>query len=300
MDIRFLESFVIVAEGGSIAGAARRLHLTPAAVAQRLQALERELGHALVMRVGRVVRPTPEGLAILPQARALIEGARDLRLAAERGEPAGQIRIGATASAMTGLIPDILARMRREFPKVEFYMRPGASVELYQGLLSRDLDAALLVYPQFSPPKTLSWRPLREEKLLLIAPKDTDLSQPDQVIQTAPFIRYDRNQWGGQIVETYLAQRHLKVREWLELDALDAIATLVDRNMGVAIVPDWAPPWPAGLSIERCTLPGNFARSTGVMWNLSGAALTAVEAFVRCCGEAGTVLNSGSDDKSGQ
>lgn len=285
MDIRFLESFVMVAEGGSIAGAARRLHLTPAAVAQRLQALERELGHALVMRVGRVVRPTPEGLAILPQARALIEGSRNLRLAAERGEPAGQIRIGATASAMTGLIPDILARMRKAYPKVEFYMRPGASAELYQGLLTRDLDAALLVYPQFQPPKTLGWQELREEKLLLIAPQGTDLSQPNRVIETHPFIRYDRNQWGGQIVEAYLAQHQLKVREWLELDALDAIATLVDRNMGVAIVPDWAPPWPAGLSIERCTLPGGSARRTGVMWNLSGAALSAAEAFVRCCAE---------------
>lgn len=286
MDLRFLESFVIVVEGGSIAGAARRLHLTPAAVSQRLQALERELGHSLVMRVGRVVRPTPEGIAILPQARALIEGARNLRLAAERGEPAGQIRIGATASAMTGLIPDILARMRKSYPKVEFYMRPGSSAELYHSLLARDLDAALLVYPQFAPPKSLGWQVLREEKLLLIAPKGTDLSQPDHVIRTQPFIRYDRNQWGGQIVESYLVQNQLQVREWLELDALDAIATLVDRGMGVAILPDWAPPWPAGLAIERCILTTGAARLTGVMWNLSGAGLHAVEAFVGCCRDA--------------
>ncbi|MFL6719014.1 MAG: LysR family transcriptional regulator, partial [Burkholderiaceae bacterium] len=53
MDTRFLESLVTVVEQGSIAEAARRLNLTPAAITQRIQALERELGTALLMRSGR-------------------------------------------------------------------------------------------------------------------------------------------------------------------------------------------------------------------------------------------------------
>lgn len=288
MDTRFLESFVMVAECGSIAEAARRLHLTPAALAQRVQALERDLGHDLLARVGRVVRPTAEGLAILPQARALIAATRSLRQAARAGEPAGQIRIGATASAMTGLIPDILARMRRDFPKVEFYIRPGASADLYQALLAHDLDAAVLVHPQFALPKGLGWQTLRAEDLLLIAPAGTDLSAPDQVIQNHPFIRYDRNQWGGQIVAKYLAERGLRVAEWLELDALDAIVSLVDRGMGVAILPDWAPPWPAGLALERAVLAGGEVRRTGVMWSRFSAAPAAVDAFVTAAGPGGT------------
>lgn len=280
MDTRFLESFVMVADCGSVAQAARRLNLTPAALAQRLQALERELGHPLVARVGRVVRPTASGQAILPQARALIEGARNLRLAASDGEPAGQIRIGATASAMTGLIPDILAEMRQRFPRVDFYIRPGASGDLYQALLARDLDAALLVHPQFALPKALGWQTLRDERLLLIAPAGTDMADPVRVITGHPFIRYDRQQWGGQIVENYLAAQGLQVTDWLELDALDAIVTLVSRRMGVAILPDWAPPWPAGLALERRILPEGESRRTGVMWNLSGPAIAGVEAFV--------------------
>lgn len=280
MDIGFLESFVMVADSGSLAQAARRLNVTPAAVSQRLKALEGALGQPLVARVGRTVRPTAAGLAVLPQARALIEGARKLRMAATQGEPAGQIRIGATASALTGLIPDILARMRPAYPRVEFYIRPGSSADLYQALVARDLDAALLVHPQFDLPKSLGWRTLRDERLLLIAPKGTDLSDPHGVIGGMPFIRYDRDQWGGQIVERYLADHGLRVSEWLELDALDAIATLVDRGMGVAVIPDWAPPWPAGLELERCVLPAGETRRTGVMWNLSSPAIVAVDAFV--------------------
>lgn len=282
MDTRFLESFVVVAECGSFAQAARRLNLTPAALSQRMQALEAVLGHPLVARVGRTVRPTAAGLAILPQVRALLEDARALRLTANSGEPAGPIRIGATASAMTGMIPDILARMRAAFPKVEFYIRPGSSLELHQALLARDLDVALLVHPQFDLPKTLGWQTLREERLLLIAPEGTDLRDPHRAITGHPFIRYDRNQWGGQIVETYLADNGLRVSEWLELDALDAITTLVDRGMGVAIIPDWAPPWPGGLKLERHVLPPSYSRRTGAMWNLSSSAIANVRALVDC------------------
>ena len=298
MDIRFLESFVAVAECGSVAEAARRLNLTPAALSQRMQALEATLGHPLVARVGRTVRPTAAGLAILPQARSLIEGARHLRLAATAGEPSGQIRIGATASAMTGMIPDIRMRMRAAFPKVEFYIRPGSSADLYQALLARDLDAALLVHPQFEPAKSLGWRMLREERLLLVAPKGTPVADPRRVITGYPFIRYDRDQWGGQIVDRYLVENDLRVVEWLELDALDAIVTLVDRGMGVAIIPDWAPPWPAGIEIERLALASGDSRLTGVMWSRSSAALAAVSAFVDCASGAGLVAGSGQPSRS--
>lgn len=127
MDIRFLESFVTVADCGSIAEAARRLNLTPAAVAQRQRTLEQDLGHSLVTRVGRTVRPTASGLAVVKHARALIESAR-LRAIATNGEPAGQLRLGATATSLTGLLPDIIARLSTRYPRIEYFIRPSSSV----------------------------------------------------------------------------------------------------------------------------------------------------------------------------
>src|SRR5690606_33282926 len=124
MDVRFLETFVMVASCGSIAEAARRLHLTPAAVAQRLRALEGELGHSLVTRAGRTVRPTASGLAVLARAGQLIEAARDLKSAAANNLPAGELRLGATATALTGLLPGILARLGERYPRIEAFIRP--------------------------------------------------------------------------------------------------------------------------------------------------------------------------------
>lgn len=285
MNIRFLESFVTVADSGSIAEAARRLNLTPAAVAQRLQALEQDLGHSLVTRVGRTVRPTAAGFAVLAHARGLIDGARDLRAIAAQDEPAGQLRLGAIATALTGLLPGIIAQLRSAYPKIEYYIRPDASVNLYHGVLSGDLDAAVIVRPQFPMPKSTAWMTLREEPCVLIVPEDALEEDPLEMLGLYPFIRYDRNQWGGQIVERFLRERSLKVTEWLELDALDAIAGLVSRGLGVAIVPDWAPPWPEGLRLRKISLPDAGGRQTGVLWNLSGARISAMRAFVEICRE---------------
>ncbi|MCC3263312.1 LysR family transcriptional regulator, partial [Paenibacillus polymyxa] len=56
MDTRYVQSFVSVIESGSLAEAARRLDLTPAAIAARVRTLEEELGTTLIKRVGRSVK----------------------------------------------------------------------------------------------------------------------------------------------------------------------------------------------------------------------------------------------------
>lgn len=285
MDIRFLQSFVTVADCGSIAEAARRLNLTPAALAQRLRTLEQDLGHSLITRVGRTVRPTASGLAVLQHARALIDAARDLRAIAANDEPSGQLRLGATATAMTGLLPGIISRLSELHPRIEYFIRPDSSVNLYHGVLAGELDAAVIVRPQFAVPKSIGWMTVRQEPLILIAPESMALGDPHAAIERHPFIRYDRNQWGGQIVDRYLRQHALKVREWLELDALDAISALVNRGLGVAIVPDWAPPWPEGLKLQKLLLAGGGVRETGVLWSRSGARIAAIRAFVDVCSD---------------
>lgn len=281
MDTRFLDSFVAVVDCGSIAEAARRMNLTPAAVAQRLRAIERELGQTLVARSGRTIQITPAGLAVLDAARALVSSARDLRAIAARGVPAGKLRLGATATALTGLLPGIIAALRSQYPGVEYFVRPGASVDLYHLALSGELDAALIVRPQFALPKSVEWTALRHEPLVCIAPGDSPNEPPHALLRRLPFIRYDRNQWGGRIVDEYLRAHGLKVREVLELDALDAIAAMVHRGLGASVVPDWAPPWPEGLRLRKSVLRGSQSREIGILWRRSGARLAAVEAFVQ-------------------
>src|SRR5436309_1713714 len=117
MDTRLLETFLMAVDRGSIAEAARRLNLTAAAVAKRIRALESEIGAVLVTRSGRTIKPTEAGAAIVDRARRFLIEARDFKTIVTADRPSGQLRIGAFSSALSGLLPDILASMKKNYPQ---------------------------------------------------------------------------------------------------------------------------------------------------------------------------------------
>src|SRR5579859_7130622 len=227
MDTRFVESFVTVVEKGSIAEAARRLNLTPAGVAQQLRAIEREIGKPIVMRTGRTVVPTEIGIAMLDRARALLRQARDLKAVTTDERPMGELRLGAPPSILAGVLPQVLAPFAAKYPQVKIYLSPGASVDLYHTVLRGDLDAVVIVKPRFTIPKVFSWTLLRREQLVVVTPVSMKPDDPHRILMREPFIRYDRKNWGGQIVDQYLRHAGLKPKERMELPAIDAIAALV-------------------------------------------------------------------------
>jgi len=289
MDTRFLESFVTVIENGSIAEAARRLNLTAAAVAQRIRALESEIGAHLVSRSGRTVRPTEAGVAILGRVRSVLSEVRDLRSIATNDEPSGELRLGAVSSAISGLLPGILTLLMERHPKIEVYILPGTSEELYQKVLNGDLDAAIITRPPFAIPKACDWQIFREEPLIVLTPASTSDCDPHAILASKPFIRYERNRWGGRLVDAYLRRAGIRPRERFELHALDAIAVLVDRGLGVSLVPDWAPPWPEGLSLAKLPVPDcSFARRIGLLWTRASVRLRLIQAFLE---DASTALS---------
>src|SRR5579863_9672239 len=113
MDTRYVETFLVAVDNGSIAEAARRLNVTPAAAAKRIRALEGEIGSVLVRRSGRTIKPTEAGAALIEPAKRFLSEARDFKSVAATDRPAGQLHLGAFQSALTGLLPDILVPMER-------------------------------------------------------------------------------------------------------------------------------------------------------------------------------------------
>ncbi len=282
MDSRFLQSFVIVVDCGSLAEAARRLDLTPAAVATRIKALEEGLGTPLVRRAGRTVKATEAGLKILEHARRVLRDVRDLHAIAHDDVPLGELRLGASASALTGLLPPVLRRLYERHPKLELYIQPGASSQLYHSVTTGVLDAALIVEPHFTLPKACEWRVLAEEPLCVVAPLSMAGRDPLDLLATEPFIRYDRAMWGGRLADRYLRERHIRPRERIEIDALSAIAVLVDQGLGVALLPDWTPPWPDGLKIVRLPLPPPApVRRMGLVWSAQGPRAAVARALLQ-------------------
>lgn len=280
MDSRFIESFVMVVDNGSIAEAARRLNITTAGVAQRIRALEGEIGTRLLVRSGQRVRPTEAGLAILDRLRGVLAELRDVRSLALSDRPMGELRLGATGSSTSGLLPDILALLTEKYPQVEVSMISGNGAELYQKVLAGELDAAIIPQPPFAVPKAYDWFTLREERLIVLAPASTRVRDAHALLRSQPFLRPRLNSWVGRLVEGYLRKAGIRPHERYELDTLEAIAVMVDRGLGVALMHDWAPPWPEGLSLVKIPLSDTrFARRLGLIWNRASVRIRLVHAF---------------------
>lgn len=266
METRFLETFVLVAELGSLAEASRRLGVTPVAVSQRMQALEDEVGAQLLIRVGRQVKPTQAGYAILDRAREILAEVRSLSSLAQLDRVAGDIRLGAISTGLTGILPPALHALRSTAPDLNAFLLPGTSNDLYRALQGGKIDAALMVEPPFEIHKSLLWTVLRREPLVLLCRADQAADDPLELLRSQPFIRYDRNNWGGRLPDQYLREHRIEPDERYELDSIDAIAVMVRSGLGVALVPDWALPWEDRGTLVRLPLPPpRFERAIGML-----------------------------------
>lgn len=282
MDTRFLQSFIDVVETGSIAAAARRLDLTPASVAQRIRALERDVGSQLIVRAGRTVRPTLAGSRILQRAHTLLNELRDLRSAAsETNLPAGPLRLGATPTGLTHILPGVLKKWVQSHPHIEIYIEPAPTTLLYQRVLNGQLDAAVMVHPLFDLPKSCAWHGLRNEPLTLVTPADMPVSDPLEILATEPFIRYDRHVVGGKLADDYLRHHGIRPRVRFELDGIESIGRLVAEGLGISILPDWNVGGAPDIPIKRWTLPAPYSeRQVGIVWTRAGVRSQLAHALV--------------------
>ena len=298
METSYLHSFMLVVETGSMAEAARRLHITAAAVAQQMRILEKEFKTPLLARAGRTVVPTPAGHRLKQSAPTLLRDLANAHLLVNDDGASGELVIGTINTALHSLLPDILADFVKQSPNVKVFLQSAATNQLYEAVQQGDIDAAVCLYPAFSLAKTFDWTLLREEPLILLAPKHLAHRDPHDLLRTQPLIRYDRNLGGGQMVDKYLRNAGITPMERFELSSLVAIAMMVDRGLGVALVPDTALNLPDGQSVVRVNLPdATQSRRFGVMWLRSSAKLALIQKLVA---SAKTVLKQRANTRSSQ
>jgi DNA-binding transcriptional LysR family regulator len=267
METEYLRSFLLVVDSGSMSEAARRLDLTPAAVAQQMRALEREMGMPLLARSGRTVQPTEAGHQLVERGQALLREVGLIKELLTTGVQGGELRVGTINTALHSELPHILARFVKQHPAAKVFLQSGTTDTLYTAVLEGGLDAAVCLYPPFALPKTFGWSLLREEPLVLLAPARLAGADPHALLRSSPLIRYDRRLGGGKQADRYLRAAGIVPQERFELSSLLAIAMMVDRGLGVSLVPDIVSPLLSGQKLARIALPQpSAARRFGILW----------------------------------
>ncbi len=237
--IRVMKTFLAVAAEGSFAAAAQRVALTQAAVGQQMRALEAEMRRPLFERQGKSVVLSGAGRDLLPAMRRLVALYEQM---VAQGPPddamAGTAHLGAIVSAVRPLIEATLA-LKARHPALDLHVSAAKSADLLQRVAEGGLHAAVVVREPARGPALagLAWIPLYEEPMVLLAHRSVEDAPPRALLQRHPFIRFDRSEHTGQLVERTLRRLRARPEDFLELNAIEAVVELVRAGLGLAIVP---------------------------------------------------------------
>lgn len=148
VNLKFLETFVLVARYRSFSVAAETLHTTQAAISSRIATLEREMGVRLFDRDPRQVHLTAAGRAALPQAEQVIRLTHSMRI--ENGSDAamrGCFSLGVVDSIVHTWLPALLCDIKRRYPRVDLDMIIDNSLGIARGIRDGQIDLGLIAGP---------------------------------------------------------------------------------------------------------------------------------------------------------
>lgn len=235
-----VEGFLEVARRGSVSRAAEALFVTQPTLTARLHSLERELGTPLFVRTPHGMRLTDAGRAWVPFAeralRALVDG-RDV-LEQVRSASAGHLMIGAAPAVSTYILPGLLEEFVAAHPRVEVSVRTGHSEDVVDLVLRDEVQIGLgraIRHPD------LELRPFHTEELVLVCAPGHPFTKrrevPMEEVANERLIMFDITSSYYEITQAAFLSSGVKLRGLMELDSIEAAKKMVERSLGVALLP---------------------------------------------------------------
>lgn len=167
---------LLLAETGSIGRAAEREGIASSAVSRRVSDLEARLGVVLFDRSAHGVRLTNAGEAYAEGCRTVLRSIADLdAIMADFGSgQRGSLRLACTSSALTGRLPELLAKFAAKYPGIEIAIREMSAAKALLALDEGQADIAIVSdnydFTRFDI------RPFEDERVWVLAPPDHALA----------------------------------------------------------------------------------------------------------------------------
>lgn len=231
-----------VARLGGFSAAGEALGLTQPAVSNQIRHLEQQLGTALLERIGKRARLTPEG-EILLAAHARAAGELDAALeeiARLSAELSGTLVLAAGATATRHLLPAAMAELGARHPGIALRILTGNTQDMLPGLVEGTIDIGLLTAPIRE--RHLASKFFFRDRLVCIAP--TAEAPRRRALRAADLagrhlVLYDR---GGSIrlaIDGWLEARRRGVRV-TDIGSAEAQSAFVQAGLGWSIISEMA------------------------------------------------------------
>lgn len=241
MELRHLRYFEAVARHSHVTRAAAELHIAQPALSKQISQLEQELGVALFDRIGRNVRLTEAGEALLPHVHAIltqVEAAR-AEMAERVGLRRGRASVGTPPTVGTQLLPRALASFNRGYPGIELRLYE-AGIQTLLGLLETGtVDVAVVTLPVNDPALTIV--PLFSEDLMIAVGREHRLAHHTNVtmteLQNEAWLLSPENYELRDATLSACRQAGFTPRIVLDGGEMDTLLRLVAAGMGIALIP---------------------------------------------------------------
>jgi DNA-binding transcriptional LysR family regulator len=244
-DLRQLEAFINVLEHNGFGAASRALHLSQAAVSERIANLERAIGMRLLDRNPREIQATPVGKHFYTLAKQLLEHrtAISLELAELAGVIRGSLNIGASTIPGEYVLPELLPGFCTKYPQIELNMRIHDSAEVMDFVHKGEFEVG--VVGARSAEKHFHVEQLWDDRLVLAVPAGHRLAGRKRIrvdeIADAPFIIREQGSGSRKLLEEVLANKDIKLpRVTAVLGSTTAVKEAVIAGLGVTLISERA------------------------------------------------------------
>jgi DNA-binding transcriptional LysR family regulator len=281
-----IEAFLAVARTGNMSRAADELCLTQPALSARLKGLEDDLQVALFARTSRGMRLTEAGRAFRPYAErsvaALREGLERMRLLQRGG---GVLTLAATPGVSTYTLPALLEQFTSAYPQVLISVRTGHSEDVLEMVLSE--AAQLGLAREIRHPDIERVRLYEDELVLVVGPHHPLALQRETAVsglEHERIILFDRASSYYELTRSLLLAAGLATTRAMELDNIEAAKRMVERGLGVALLPRSAigdDVADGRLRLVRITDGARINRPIVALRRRDATAPASVEAFLR-------------------
>jgi DNA-binding transcriptional LysR family regulator len=244
VQLQQLRYFLAVAETRHFTQAADLLEVSQPTLSKQIHTLESTLGTPLFERVRGAIALTAAGEALLPFARRMIadaDAARD-EVRDIIGLRRGEVRLGATPSLCSSLVPAVLRRFRSAHPGIDLYVTEASSPELSAGLLGHSLDLALIVAPERGVDPALDAAPILRESLVVASvadgpPPTAHAALELTELEHSPLVMFRPGYALRDVTLEACRRAGFTPKFAVEGGEMDAVLAFVEAGLGVAVVP---------------------------------------------------------------
>jgi LysR family transcriptional regulator, hydrogen peroxide-inducible genes activator len=300
MELNQLRYFVAVAELSSFTKAAVRCRVSQPSLSQQIQKLEKELGLQLLDRFGRRIKLTEAGEAFYQRAIVALDAIDDARTSVQADQvwQTGTISIGAIHTIAPYLLPAVVRRIMKRFPKAQVVVKERLTEELVSDCLGGELDIAIVALPIAE--QRMRTEGLFSERLVAVVPSNSELAKRKQLalrdVTSQPFVLLDDMHCLGEQTLQVCNDRNCTPVVSCRAAQLLTIQELVALGQGVSLVPEMAARGDRDRRRVYRALEGRpVEREIGMMWRPRYRPKKLVEAVLELLREFGRERASEAD-----